>query len=256
MSTVLITGATSGIGYELAKIFASKKYNLLLVARNTKDLKEVQKELQNKSVKVSVFSADLSHDDSAEKIYKFSKNKKIEVSILVNNAGIGETGNFADGDPDKISAIVHVNMASLTKLTRLFLPDMIKAKNGKILNVSSMAAFQPGPYMATYHASKAYVLSLSIALSAELKDKGITVTALCPGPTSTPFHKKAGSLGSLLLKLKKPAEAKDVAEFGYNSLMKGKVVAVHGVINRFLVCISRYASFQTLAVYTAKLHRK
>jgi hypothetical protein len=169
------------------------------------------------------------------------EKNNIEINILVNNAGFGDYGWFSESDLIKNHEMVQVNIDALTQLTRFFLPDMIKRKEGKILNTASTAAFQPGPLMTVYYATKAYVLSFSEGLAEEVADKGITVTALCPGPTESNFQNNAHLGESKLIKGKKIATSKEVAEFGYHALMKGKRVAVHGTMNRFMAFSTRFA---------------
>src|SRR3712207_925442 len=190
---VLITGASSGIGYELSKIFACNGYNLILIARNYKVLEKVKKEIIDKfKVKVKIINKDLSVVSSALEVFHELKKEKINVDILVNNAGAGYVGLFNDIDYEKDIDIINLNITTLTVLTKLISGDMIERKSGKILNVASTGAYQPGPYTAVYYATKAYVLSLSEALRIELKNYGVSVSTLCPGSTKTEFSKRAG----------------------------------------------------------------
>lgn len=235
-NTVLITGASSGLGKEFAKIFAKKGYNLVLTARNLSALEEVKAEISNEfSVNIMVKALDLANDKAPLELKSFCEDNEIMVDILVNNAGFGDFGEFYLSDYDKFSDIIEVNIKALTRITRLFLPDMISLKQGKILNVASLGGFEPGPLMAVYYASKAYVLSFSEALSRELKGKGVTITALCPGPTKTNFEKAANlGMSGLFVNLK-VADAYQVAMFGVKKLFKGKVVAVPGFYNKLAV---------------------
>jgi uncharacterized protein len=235
----LITGASSGIGYELANILAQNQYNLILVSRNTEKLHEMKKRLEDTySIKVEILVKDLSMQGSSKEVYDEIKNQPID--ILINNAGFGDFGFFANSDMHKITAMMQLNMVALTELTHLFLPTMIQRKSGKIMNVASLAAFQPGPLMAVYYATKAYVLSFSEALSNELQKTGVTVTALCPGPTNTGFADVASLSNSKLFTSLPIASAENVAKFGYKSMMKGNVVAIPGNLNKFSAFLTRF----------------
>ena len=186
--TALITGASGGIGYEFAKLLAKDCNTLVLVARSKDRLKEIKKELETASpISVIVVAQDLSEPDAAEKIFRRLESEHIIVDILINNAGFGDHGAFVETDWRKEEKMIAVNISALTEMTKLFLKGMVERKSGRILNVASTAAFQPGPFLAVYYASKAYVLSFSEVIVNELKGKGVTVTALCPGPTATGF---------------------------------------------------------------------
>lgn len=240
--TALITGASSGIGYELARVFAREKYNLVLVARNEKKLQEIAAELTKAhGVQVTVLAKDVSLLDSATEIYDSLKQKNIAVDVLVNNAGFGDFGFFTETKWEKELEMINLNMTALTALTKLFVGDMVKRKSGKILNVASTASFQPGPLMAVYYATKAYVLSFSEAISNELSGTGVTVTALCPGPTESGFQAAADMKDSKLVKGKKLPTSQEVAEYAYKALMSGKVVAVHGLMNKIMAQSVRYS---------------
>lgn len=235
MNYTLITGASSGIGLELAKVFAANNHNLILVARSTDKLEALKTEIEKKSeVVAEVISADLSLPDSADKLFETIKNKNMHVDILVNNAGFGDHGLFVKSETQRNDDMIVLNILTLTKLTRLFLPSMVANKYGKILNVASTAAFQAGPLMSVYYASKAYVLSFSEGLSEELAGTGVTVSALCPGPTESNFMAAANAADVPLLDSVSVPTSKDVAEYGYKALMNEEVVAVHGMLNGFL----------------------
>lgn len=232
MNYTLLTGASSGIGFELAHVFARHKRNLILVARSEAPMQSLKKDLQAQfQIDVQVVPFDLSQSGSGKKLFDLTESKNWSVDCLVNNAGFGDHGHFAKGDPQKITDMIQVNITTLTDLTRLYLPAMIQNKFGQILNVASTAAFQPGPLMSEYYATKAYVLHFSEGIAEELKDSGVTVTALCPGPTHSGFQ-KAANLGNVPLfeKMKVPS-SKAVAEYGYKAMQKGKIVAVHGLLN-------------------------
>ncbi len=235
----VITGATSGIGYELSVIFAKHGNNLVLIARNIEKLKCMKKEFEEKyDIKVCIISSDLSLKDSPEFIYKTIKDRGIIVDNLINNAGFGSFGRFQEVEDQKDLTMIDVNVRALTHMLKLFIPDMIKREKGKIMNVASTAAFQAGPLMSVYYATKAYVLSLSQALAVELKKYNITVSTLCPGPTSTEFQSRAEVKKAEIAK-KSMMSAQAVAEEAYKGFMKGKEIIIPGVSNKFLVYSSK-----------------
>jgi short-subunit dehydrogenase len=240
--TALITGASGGIGMEMAHILASNGDNLILVARSKDKLNALKLELETQySISVYVIISNLAELNAAQIVYDEIKTQKIRVDYLINNAGFGDYGLFADCYWDKQLEMIQLNVITLTHLTRLILPDMLQHKFGKILNVASTAAFQPGPTMSVYFATKAFVLSFSEAIANEVKGTGVTVTVLCPGATETGF-KKAANLGeSGLFKGNQIATSRDVAEFGYNKMMKGEIVVIHGFMNNVLAQSSRFA---------------
>lgn len=251
-TTALITGASTGIGLELAKIHASKGGNLVLVARSTSKLEALKTDLEKQfSIQVTVITKDLSQENAAEEIYQETTRKQIVIDQLINNAGFGDQGMFAETDWEKEAQMMRLNMTTLTHLCRLYLPDMIKRQSGRIMNVASTAAFQSGPTMAVYCATKAYVLSFSEAIGNEVCDKGISVTALCPGATATDFKIAAGMENSKLFSNKKLPTAKAVAEYGYASMMNGKPVAIHGTVNYILANSVRFVP-RALAVALAR----
>jgi short-subunit dehydrogenase len=231
--TALVTGASGGIGLELAKIFARKKYNLVLTARSRDKLEDLAGKLKKDyDADSRVIVKDLAKADSTQELFDEIHKDGIAIEILVNNAGFGKLSSFSRSDLANTLQMIQLNITTLTHLTRLFLPSMLERKSGRILNVASMAAFQPGPYMAIYYASKAYVLSFSEALSEELSGSGVTVTALCPGPTKTGFQARAGIKNSRLIQSLGFMESNMVAEAGYRALMHGKRVAVPGILNK------------------------
>jgi short-subunit dehydrogenase len=247
--TVLITGASSGIGYELAKVFAEKGYNIVLVARRENILNEMaEKILKCYGVKTKVIQKDLTKINAAKEVFNEVKKSNINIDILVNNAGIGSCGFFHEIELKKHIDTININITALTELTRLFVKDMIERKQGKILNVASTGAYQPGPIIAVYYATKAYVLSFSEAICNELKHYNITVTALCPGTTSTEFSKNAGKCD-----LKNAMNPRKVAEIAYDGLMKGKKVVVPGILNKFLVFLSKITPRSILANIVKKI---
>ena len=239
--TALITGASGGIGRELAKIHASKGGNLVLVARNKLKLDDLKSELKTRyRVKVHTIGKDLSAINAAAEVYKETSQQKIQVDYLINNAGLGHFGLFAEADWDKDLQMINLNITSLVEFTKLYLKNMLERGAGKILNLSSTAAFQPGPMMAVYCATKAYVLSFSEAISNEVSDKGITVTTLCPGFTQSGFEAAAGMQESSLAKSKKIPTAAAVAEYGYSSMIKGRKVAIQGIRNYIMANAVRF----------------
>ena len=231
-NTALITGASNGIGLELAKVHASKGGDLVLVARNKSKLDELKTELEKQfNISVLTIGKDLSLPNAAKEIYNETNKQNIQVDYLINNAGFGDFGMFVATDWNKELQMINLNITTLTLFTKLYLQDMVKRRSGKIMNVASTAAFQSGPTMAVYCATKAYVLSFTEALSNEVNGKGITITALCPGATETGFQAAGALQESKLFKDKKLPTAKEVAEYGYASMIKGKTVAIHGMMN-------------------------
>ncbi|GAB4132774.1 MAG: SDR family oxidoreductase [Ignavibacteriales bacterium] len=238
---VLITGASSGIGLELAKVFARENHNLILTARSEKKLSELQQEIQKQyNVDVIVIPKDLSLDNSASEIYDEIKKRKQNVDILVNNAGFGTYGNFTETNLETEIRMINLNITSLVKLTKFFSKEMLERRSGKIMNVASTAAFQAGPLMSIYYATKAFVLSFSEAIANELKGSGVTVTILCPGPTTSGFQEAANITQSRIVKGRKLPTSADVAEYGYKALMKGKRIAIHGTINSIMANSIRF----------------
>jgi uncharacterized protein len=238
--TVLITGASSGIGLEFASLFAKDGYHLVLNARNESRLKEIGDELTAKfGVKVTVAAKDISKPDSAEELTSELASAGIEVDVLINNAGFAAYGPFNETSWKEERDMIQVNIMALTALTKQLLPGMIKRNNGKILNVASTAAFQPGPLMAVYYATKAYVLSFSEAVNYELRNTNVSVTALCPGATATNFEKRA-SLESSRLFQSGAMDARDVALEGYKALMEKKSLTIPGIKNRVLANLVRF----------------
>lgn len=232
----LLTGASGGIGYELAVIMAKKGHQLILVARSESKLSGLATLLNEKyKVKAVYFAADLTRESERLKLIEFVTLHKYHIEILINNAGFGDAGYFHEAAWEKNERMIQLNIVALTHLVREFLPAMIRAHKGKILNIASIAGFFPGPLMSVYYASKAFVISFSEALYSELKGTGVTVTALCPGPVSTNFFVEAGADDAPVNKIMKPAKAPKVALYGYNNMMKGKRLAIPGWSNKFIV---------------------
>jgi short-subunit dehydrogenase len=223
--TALITGASGGIGLELAKIHAENGDNLVIVARRSEELNRLKSELESKyNVKVKVIAKDLSVRESPMEIFREVAENNIQVDYLINNAGFGGYGKFYQHDWNIDEAMITVNITALSALTRLFLPGMVERKSGKILNVASTAGMLPGPYQPVYYATKAYVISFSLAIAEELSGTGVTVTTLCPGPVATGFAKVAGIEATNLFKSIRQAD--EIARIGYNAMMKGKLMEV------------------------------
>lgn len=239
--TALITGASNGIGLELAKVHAAKGDNLVLVARNQKKLEELKTELEHTyKISVVIMAKDLSARNSALEVYTELKQKNIGVDYLINNAGFGDFGLFYETSWDKEEQMINLNITTLTHFTKLFIKDMVARGSGKIMNVASTAAFQSGPTMAVYYATKAYVLSFSEAIDNEVRSKGVTVTALCPGATESGFQEAAAMQESRLVKGRKLPTSREVAEFGYKAMMDGKTVAIHGLMNAIMANAVRF----------------
>lgn len=240
--TALITGGSGGIGFEIAKVLARDGFDIVLVARKRDTLEAAAGQLEGKfEGRIQVFAADLRMPDAPQAIFDFLYNENIPIEVLVNNAGFGLGGEFAETDLQRELDMIQVNIAALTQLTKLFLPTMIRRKSGRVMNVASTAAFQPGPLMAVYYASKAYVLSFSEALAEELRDTGVTVTALCPGPTATGFASTAQVTKSRLFSAFGTADPASVAEFGVAAMMHGRRVAIPGIKNKIIAQSNRFA---------------
>jgi short-subunit dehydrogenase len=241
--TALITGASSGIGLELARLFARDGYDLVLVARRADRLEALGRELAGRhGIRSRAIGADLAAPEAPEKIVAATEEVGLAIDVLVNNAGFGTSGPFATTDLRTELELLQVNVVALTHLTKLLLPGMLARRRGAILNVASTAAFQPGPFMAVYYGSKAYVLSFSEALAEELAGSGVTVTTLCPGPVRTEFQARAGMAESRLFALAPLVlDAAAVARAGYAGLRGGKRLVIPGLGNRLLVQSQRIA---------------
>lgn len=238
--TALITGATSGIGYELSTLFAQSGYNIVLVARNKQRLEELSSELKRTfSTSTMTIPKDLSLASSPNEIVNELQENSVHIDILVNNAGFNEYGPFLETLLHKELQMIQLNIVSLTHLTKLLLPGMLTREYGKILNVGSTGSFVPGPLNAVYCATKAYILSFSEAIAEELRGTGVTVTTLCPGATKTDFARRA-KIEDLRLFQSNLMEAKKVAEVGYNALMQGKTSVIAGCANKLTVFSLRF----------------
>jgi uncharacterized protein len=238
--TALITGASSGIGLDLARLMA-RNFDLILSARNQPTLEQIARDLQQQHGNlVHVIPADLARPEAPEQIFSEIKRRGVRVDVLVNNAGFGGYGAFADTDLSTELQMIQVNITALTQLTKLVLPGMRERKRGRIMNVASTAGFLPGPLMAVYYATKAYVISFSEAIANELKDSGITVTCLCPGATETGFAKRADMENSRLFKMGS-MRSEDVARAGYRAMLQGKTLVITGARNLLMVESLRFS---------------
>lgn len=244
---VLITGASSGIGYEMAKVCAAQGHDLIVVARREDRLTTLKQEIeQAHDVTVWPYAADLTDAQARQDLFDWTQTLGQPLYGLVNNAGFGLLEPFAATDWEQHNAMLQLNIVALTHLTHLFLPGMIAQGQGRILNVASTAAFLPGPYMAVYYASKAFVQSFTEAIASELEGTGVTATTLCPGPTESEFQDVAG-MGQLEFFSGKLPTSAEVATFGYRAMEKGERTAVYGLVNNLLVFATRLQSDKALA---------
>jgi len=252
--TALITGASGGIGYELAKLLAKDHHNLALVARSQPKLTQFAGELERQfGISVKPISLDLAAAPAPQFLFDQLQREGIAIDILVNNAGYGKLGEFVEMPLDDILGQIQLNVTALTHLTKLFAGPMVERHSGRIMNVASTAGFQPGPLMAVYYATKAYVISFSEALASELKDQGVTVTCLCPGATDTGFQGRAGTENSILFKKLRPMDAKTVARDGYRALMSGKSLVISGLRNRLLAESLRFTPRKLVTAVSRKI---
>ncbi len=253
----LVTGAASGLGFELALLLAKDGYSLILVDVNAEKLQEAQNEIEALyPTEIQLLYKDLSQQNVAEEIFQALDGKKI--NVLINNAGFGIYGSFNDTDWERDLAMLNLHVITTTHLTKLILKEMVARGSGMILNMSSLAAFQPGPLMSLYYASKAYILSFSEAIANELKGTGVTVTALCPGQTRTCFQEVVsnGAKASENRINFNIACPKEVAEYGYEAMKKGKVVAIPGNFNKFLSKLPRFVPRRTATAIIRKIQEK
>lgn len=252
----VVTGASGGIGLELARILAADGHDVALVARSAERLAAEAEELSRRhGIAAHVFAADLAPAGAADDLVRELSRAGLEPEVLVNNAGFGLRGAFAGSDPDTLDDMIRLNVLALTRLTRLVLPGMLERGRGRVLNVASTAAFQPGPGMAVYYATKAYVLSFSEALAVELAGSGVTVTTLCPGPTATGFAAAAGLESSHLFRVGNVMTAREVARQGYAGMRQGRRVIVTGARNRLLAFGTRLAPRRMSAGIAGFLNR-
>jgi short-subunit dehydrogenase len=258
MKNVLITGATSGIGYELAKRFAEEGYNLVLVARNKENLKKTGREMQAISGIITVYliAVDLFERDAAKEIYNETKKLGITIHVLVNNAGQGEWGLFTTTDLDRDISIVELNVISVISLTKYYLREMIDRNEGKILILASSISKVPSPYMAVYAATKSFVLSFAEALAEEVSETNVTITALQPDATDTDFFHKAKAENSVIYKEKALVPPEEVAVAGFRGMINGEHVIVPGFSNKMQKAMNTIMPDTTIAGNEAKQRKK
>jgi uncharacterized protein len=253
----LITGASSGIGAALAREAANDGYDLVLVARRREPMQALAVELNAAGAEVTVISADLGKPGGAAALMQIVDERGLTIDTLINNAGLGDSARFDQADPERISSMLQVNVVALTELTRLVLPKMVARRRGRIMLVASIAAFQPGPRMAVYYATKAYVLSFGRAIAYELRRSGVTVTTLCPGATETEFAHVAHLDGAALFDGPVPImSAADVARQGYRAMKAGRPVLVTGFLNRLVALSTRFTPTALLLPIHSELVRR
>lgn len=256
VNTVLITGASSGIGKETARVYAEKGYNLILVARREAFLKELQQELQGKyNIQVEVIPMDLAQTDSADLLFQKIKEQNLKTDVLINNAGFGLFDDFLLHDETKLEQMMVLNMVTLTKMCQLFGKEMANAGGGNIINIASTAAFQPMPGLAVYAATKAYVMNLSDALAYELKKQNITVTCINPGATNSEFAKVANFTSETLINDKSPS-SREVAEYIFDSMEIGRTNATHGLKNKLMAWSNRLVPRKVSTIVAARMLNK
>ncbi len=250
----IITGGSSGIGLGLARMCAQGGYDVHLVARNLDELKTAKKSIESDfNTQVSIQALDLSKPGSAQRVFNAAMKQGKEIEIIVNNAGFGDYDLVKDADWTTLSNMINLNVLALTNLSHLFAKVFVDQHSGRIMNVASTAAFIPGPHMAVYHASKAFVLNFTEALAEELKEEGVSVTVLCPGPTESNFAKYDKMRGSAIVERKLPS-SEEVAKFGYNAMMDGKRVAIHGLGNKLATEVPRFAPRKTVSFVVNQIY--
>lgn len=253
--TALITGASTGIGYALTRCFAADRHNLVLVARRAHRLQTIADDLRKEyGITVKTIATDLARSEAPREIADEVRQDALQIDYLVNNAGFGLGGRFAETELRVELGMIQVNVAAVVHLTKLFLPEMLARKTGGVLNVSSTAAFQPGPLMSVYYATKAFVLSFTEAIANELVGTGVTVTALCPGPTQSEFQQRARIENTRLVKGKFMGfmTAEEVAKIGYRGFMQGKRLVIPGLMNKLGAHSVRFAP-RRLATQVARM---
>lgn len=254
MATALITGASGGIGYELAKLFAQDRHNLVLLARSGEKLARFAGDLEWKyGISVKSIALDLTDPGAPQALFEQITTAGIHIEMLVNNAGYGVLGEFSKVSVEETLGQIQLNVTALTSLTKVFLTPMIERRSGKVLNVASTAGFQPGPMMAVYYATKAYVISFSEAIANELTGSGITVTCLCPGATDTGFQGRAGTANSILFKKLRPMDARTVARDGYSGMMAGRTLVISGLRNWLVAESVRFAPRKIVTAVSRKV---
>jgi hypothetical protein len=254
LDAAVITGASAGLGAEYARLFAADGHHVALIARREDRLRDLAAEITSAyGIEVHLIAQDIGTPEGCAKVHESVKKWGRPVGSLVNNAGFGNNGLFWENDLAKELGQIRVNVAALTELTHRFLPGMIAAGRGRVLNIASMAGFLPGPYMATYFATKAYVISFTEALAYELRGTGVTATVHCPGPTATEFASVAGVEGSRLFD--KTAQARACARHGYAAMRSGRPVVIHGFFNTLQALSARVSPHSIAIAIAAKLNR-
>jgi short-subunit dehydrogenase/ferritin-like metal-binding protein YciE len=257
IETALITGASSGIGLELARVFAQAGHRLVLTAPVQAELDKIAAEFRREhGVTVHAIAADLETEDAADRLFAAVKERDLEITTLVNNAGRGMRGRFTDIPVERDIEMIRLNIEAVVRLTKKFLPDMIQRKRGRLLFTASIASFEPGPLLAVYHATKAFVLSFSEALATELEDSGLTVTALCPGPSDTDFFPKADMVETRAFQKANVMAPQEVARAGFDAAMKGERVVVPGGMNKAMVFARRLTTLSTQAKKNQKYYEE
>jgi short-subunit dehydrogenase len=252
--TALVTGGSGGIGLGLAKELARNGHSVVLVARKRDPLEAAAGHIEGKyGVRATVFATDLADPIAPARIHEGMLDQGIDIGILINNAGFGAGGPFIDTEVDRELDMIQVNVTAVIHLTKLFLPPMVKRRRGRVMNLASTAAFQPGPLMSVYYASKAFVLSFSEAIAEELRNTGVTVTALCPGPTETGFAAEANIGRSRLFHYSPVADPEDVARYGYRAMMKGERVAIPALRDKLMIQAERITPRRLVTVLARKL---
>jgi uncharacterized protein len=255
IQATLVTGASAGIGAEFARLLAAEGETLVITARRQDRLEALADELRGAhGVRVECFAADLARKESADVLGEKTRALGLEISTLINNAGVGLTGAFADQPLERVIEMLELNIVALTRLTRIFLPNMRARGAGGIINVASTAAFLPGPYMSVYYGSKAYVLSFSEAISNELRGSGVVMTALCPGPTQSEFQKVAGMADTPLLR-RLSMSSREVARLGLAGHRAGKTVVITGIGNKLTPLAARLIPRRVMASIAANMQR-
>jgi len=253
--TALITGASSGIGMDLARLMAAD-FDLIITARNQSELEKLARELEAQHGNhVHVIAADLARPEAPKEVFAEIERRGLRIDMLINNAGFGIYGDFANSDLQRDLEMVEVNISAVTALTRFALPGMLERGRGRIMNVASTAGFQPGPLMAVYYATKAYVIMFSEAVANELKGSGVTVTCLCPGPTATQFADRANMEKSRLFRMG-AMRSMDVARAGYKAMMAGKTVMIPGLMNRTLAFSVRLSPRKLVTAISRSLQER
>ncbi len=254
--TVLITGASSGIGAAFAEVAAKNGNDVVLVARREEKLKELSARLESTyHVKAFVFVSDLTQPNEPKRVWDDVIKQCGHIDILINNAGYGDFGPFQNSDADRNANMIALNCQVLVQLSNYASADMVKRGQGKICNIASVASFTPGPYMATYHATKAFVLNFSQSLATELRPLGVSVTAVCPGATRSEFEDHAHLKGKGIFDSKRHLPSSmELAEYGWAAIMRDQTVAIHKVSHRVAIAVTRFLPWQTVAHYAYRIH--